>query len=253
MLLLNLPNIRKSITLSHTTHIISSLDFKVSFITPLFSPRIFNNIIIHSILSTIPNSNNSMINIFWPILTNITSINTTSIVFKTINDLKSNRNRPISTNGLLKTLLIISSNIETTMSETDSSALSISTRSIFSEIRIIFFSCQFIILNILECMRRQTTIASMIIKGLCAVYQLLFTEVQFCFFVYQIMSLHRTDSRKSPTRPTMTLIFHRRNTILFSPIYLIWNILVIKRQLVCGRAILISGFLQKEISELLIR
>ena len=170
MIFFNLPNIRERITLSHSTHIISSLNFKEPFISPLFSPRIFNNIIIHSILSTIPDSNNSMIDILWSIFTNFTSIYTTSIVFKTINDLKSHRNRPISTNGLFKTLFIIGSNIKTTMSKTDSSTRSISTRSIFGKIRIVFFSSQSIVLNILKSMRWQSSITTMIIKGLCTVY-----------------------------------------------------------------------------------
>lgn len=149
----DLSDIWERIALSHTTHVISSLDFEVSVITPLFTPRILNNIIIHSIFSTITNSNNSMIDIFWSILTNITGIYTTSVVFEPINNFKGNRNRSVCSNSLFKTLFIISCDIKTTMSLANTSPSSISTFSILSIVWVILFSSESIVFNIFKSMR----------------------------------------------------------------------------------------------------
>ena len=75
-------------------------------------------------------------------------------------------------------------------------------------------------------MRRKTSITTMIIKSLSAIYKLLFWEVSLCLIFKIVMCFHSSNSREGPATSATSLIFHRGYSIVISPVPECWICIV---------------------------
>lgn len=90
---------------------------------------------------------------------------------------------------------------------------------VVSCVGVVLFSFNLVIFQIVECVFRKSSVASLIPLGMRALHKLLLGERCKLISIEIILSLERSSGWKCPARTTSSLIFNRSNCSFFHPIY----------------------------------
>jgi len=81
-----------SIAFSDSAHINVSLDLEVALISPGITPGVLDEPVVNTIFSSETDSEDGVVDVRGRVLADIRDVNTSGVIFKSIDDLEGNRN-----------------------------------------------------------------------------------------------------------------------------------------------------------------
>lgn len=216
----SLVNQGVGVALGDSAHVSSSLHLEETLIAPSRTPRVFDVPEVHTILRAKSSCQNCMVDVLSSGSTVASFVDTSFVVFEASNDLERNSHRSSIVETLSQLNLITLSDIESTKTHiSNGNFRSVNALSILSSVGIsdVRFKASGVF-DVLECMRGETSMASVIIEVTSAVNQLLFREGKVATFSEDVpVGFHGANSGEGPARSTRSLVLDRGDDTEVAP------------------------------------
>lgn len=161
---------------SDTAHVHASLHLEVALVSPVGAPGVLDDPVWDSLLGSVSDSEHSVVNIHGSVLAGLGGVDTALVVTESIDNLESNGNWSLLSNGLSKLDLITLGDVHSTAWNIDDIGGGVDGASlVFSLIWVSFLSADSVWLNInvLESVGWKTTFTSVVVEISGTVYELL--------------------------------------------------------------------------------
>lgn len=95
-----------------TAHVDSSLDLEETFVSPVSTPRVLDEPVVHTIEGAITDGKNCMVDVRWAVFARSGRVDTTSIVSEAIDDFESNGDWSILEEGVFERIFVTLGDVE---------------------------------------------------------------------------------------------------------------------------------------------
>ena len=211
----------EGVALGNTAHVHASLDLEEALVTPAGAPRVLNDPVVHArLVSAEANSQHGVVHVLRLVLAGVRDVDAGGVVTEAVDNLEGDGDGAVAVHGRAHLLLVTLGDVDGAAGHLEGKGGRVNgAGSILSIVGIGGLSGDTTSSgNILKGVRRQATIAPVVIVVTSAINQLLLSKRVEAAVLDKRVSLEASNSGESPARSAVTLILDRRDTVVVTPI-----------------------------------